>query len=94
MSNLTTARLLPEFCIRSLSLAPSLVLLAPFRKKLSAFTRNAPETATLKVQVEMLPDASVAVQVTVVLPTGKEEPDGGKQITTPPGQLSVAVASV
>jgi hypothetical protein len=91
-SNLTTARLFPEFCIRSLSLAPSLVLLAPFLKKLSALARIAPLTATLKLQLDMLPDASVAVHVTVVLPNEKDEPDGGMHTTVTPGQLSVAVA--
>jgi hypothetical protein len=69
-----------------------LVLFAPFLKKLSALTRIAPETATLKVQLDMLTDASVAVQVTVVMPKGKGEPDGGKHTTATPGQLSVPVA--
>jgi len=50
------------------------------------------KTLTLKLQVAVLPDASVAVQVTVVEPTGKHEPDGGLQATVTPGQLSVAVA--
>ena len=39
----------------------------------------------------VLPDASVAVQVTVVTPTGKHVPDGGLQTVVTPGQLSVAV---
>jgi hypothetical protein len=53
------------------------------RQKLKAFTLN--------VQVAILPEASVAVQVTVVVPTGKVEPDGGLQTAVTPGQLSVAV---
>ena len=34
-------------------------------------------TVTVKVHEPVLPDASVAVQVTVVVPTGKLEPDAG-----------------
>lgn len=34
---------------------------------------------------------SVAVQVTIVDPTGKKEPDGGEHATTAPGQLSITV---
>ncbi len=49
-------------------------------------------TVTVKEQVAVLPEASVAVQVTVVVPTGKQSPDGGVQLTVTPGQLSVAVA--
>jgi len=37
-------------------------------------------------------DASVAVQVTVVVPTGMQVPDGGVHTTVTPGQLSLAVA--
>lgn len=48
-------------------------------------------TVTAKLHVETLPAASVAVQVTVVVPTGKAEPDGGWQTTLTPGQLSVAL---
>jgi hypothetical protein len=46
----------------------------------------------VNVQLEVLPAASVAVQVTVVVPTGKNVPDAGEQTTVTPGQLSVAVA--
>jgi len=38
-------------------------------------------TTTLKPHVAVLPDASVAVQVTVVVPTGNEEPGAGLQTT-------------
>lgn len=41
----------------------------------------------------MLPEVSVAVQVTVVVPTGRTVPEGGLQATVTPGQLSVAVAA-
>jgi hypothetical protein len=42
-------------------------------------------------QVAVLPLASVAVQVTVVVPTGMIEPEAGTHATVTPGQLSVAV---
>jgi hypothetical protein len=45
---------------------------------------------TEKLQVALLPEVSVAVQVTVVVPTGTGEPEGGTQATVTPGQLSVA----
>ena len=49
-------------------------------------------TRTLKLQVAVLPQASTAVQFTVVSPTGNSEPDAGVQKTlTGAGQLSVAV---
>jgi hypothetical protein len=35
-------------------------------------------------------DVSVAVQVTDVVPSGRQEPDGGLQLTVTPGQLSWA----
>jgi hypothetical protein len=38
-------------------------------------------TVTVKVQFAELFEASVAVQVTVVVPVGKPEPDGGLQET-------------
>ena len=41
----------------------------------------------------MLPDASVAVQVTVVVPRGKQVPDGGLHTTVAPGQLSPITGS-
>lgn len=36
--------------------------------------------------------ASFAIHVTVVVPFGKTDPEGGLQVTVTPGQLSVAVA--
>ncbi len=50
-------------------------------------------TVTVKVQEAVLPDASVAVQVTGVAPFGKVEPDGGLQLVVTPGQLSLAVGA-
>ena len=49
-------------------------------------------TRTRKVQAVRLVQSSVAVQVTVVLPTGNKLPDGGEQVTaTLASALSVAV---
>ena len=48
-------------------------------------------TVTVKLQVAVLPDASVAVAVTVVVPFGKFVPEGGLVTTLTPGQLSDAV---
>ena len=50
-------------------------------------------TLTVKVQLAVLPLASVAVQVTVVAPTGKTLPLAGTQVTFVTEQLSVAVAA-
>ena len=49
------------------------------------------KTATVNEQVAVLPEASVAVQVTVVTPIGNIDPDGGVHATVTPGQLSDAV---
>jgi hypothetical protein len=41
-------------------------------------------TVTVKLQVVIVfPDVSVAVQVTVVAPVGKTDPDDGAQLTVP-----------
>jgi hypothetical protein len=48
-------------------------------------------TVTLKLQVEVLPDASVAVQVTLVVPCWNVEPEAGAQAVVTPAQLSPAV---
>ena len=47
-------------------------------------------TVTVKLQLVWLPEASVAVATTVVVPIGKAEPDGGVLATVTPGQLSDA----
>lgn len=44
---------------------------------------------TAKVQVAVFPELSVAVQVTIVVPTGNEDPEGGVQTTELTPQLSV-----
>ena len=50
-------------------------------------------TVTVNVHEALLPLASLTVQVTVVVPFGKVEPDAGTQDAAPtPEQLSVAVA--
>ena len=48
-------------------------------------------TVTVKAHVEVLPCASVAVLVTVVVPTAKVLPLAGLLATVTPGQLSVAL---
>ena len=53
---------------------------------------HADATFTWNVHWAVLPDVSVAVQVTVVVPTGMQVPDGGVHTTVTPGQLSLAVA--
>src|SRR5438093_360868 len=51
--------------------------------------RSVSLTVTVKMQLEWLPLASVAVQVTELVPLAKLEPDAGTHRTEPPGQLSV-----
>ena len=48
-------------------------------------------TVTINVQVSALPTASIAMQVTVVVPTGNTEPEAGLQDIEASEQLSVAV---
>ena len=50
-------------------------------------------TVTLNEQALTFPAASVAVQVTDVIPTGKAVPGGMLYETLTPGQLSLAVAA-
>jgi len=47
------------------------------------------DTVILNVQLPVLFDVSVAVQVTVVIPTGKQVPDTGTQLTDCTAQLSL-----
>jgi hypothetical protein len=50
-------------------------------------------TVTVNEQLAELLDASLTVQLTVVVPFGNVEPDDGEHTGVPtPGQLSVAVA--
>ena len=53
--------------------------------------RQTSKTLIVKLHVAVFIDESVAVQVTVIVPVGMHEPDGGLQTTVTPGQLSVAV---
>ena len=46
-------------------------------------------TATVKVQADAFPAASLVVQTTLVMPFRKTEPGGGLQLVVVPGQLSV-----
>src|SRR5439155_8240569 len=49
-------------------------------------------TVTVKLQLELLPDVSVAVHTTLVVPLGKLDPDAGTHTIEPPRQLSVKLA--
>jgi hypothetical protein len=51
-------------------------------------------TDTVNVQLFVLPLVSVAVQVTVVVPTAKQVPDAGEQFMVGLGQLSLGVGFV
>jgi hypothetical protein len=51
-------------------------------------------TVTVNEQLLVLPDASVAVQVTVVVPFAKAVPDAGVHTTVAVEQLSEAVGVV
>jgi hypothetical protein len=55
--------------------------------------RKTLKLVTVNEQVAVLPVASVAVQVTVVVPTGSGDPDGGTHTVVTPGQLSDAVGA-
>ena len=46
----------------------------------------------VKEQLALLPDGSLAVQVTVLVPFAKVEPEAGLQVTATEPLLSVAVA--
>src|SRR5712692_6382811 len=59
-------------------------LLSSCRQKLN--------TVTVKLQVAVFPEASVAVHVTVVVPIGKAELEGGLQ-TTVPGRRTLSLPS-
>ena len=45
-------------------------------------------TVTVNEQVDVLPPVSVAIELTVVVPFGKVDPDGGVLTTLTPSQLS------
>ncbi|GAB6181206.1 hypothetical protein JCM14036_25250 [Desulfotomaculum defluvii] len=45
-------------------------------------------TVIAKLHEDVLSDASVAMQVTALVPTGKKEPEGGLQAKVTPGQFS------
>jgi hypothetical protein len=52
--------------------------------------KQASKTEIVKLQLAVLPEASVAVQVTVVVPSGKLDPEAGEQTGVTAGQLSLA----
>jgi hypothetical protein len=51
-------------------------------------------TVTVKLHEAVRLDASVAVQVTVVVPLANVDPDAGLHTTVTPGQLSLPVGVV
>ena len=53
--------------------------------------RQMSKVVTENMHIAILFDASVAVQTTAVVPSGKQVPDGGEHETVTPGQLSVTV---
>src|SRR5438046_3403322 len=57
----------------------------------SVVSRYSPLVRSKVQSAELFPLASVAWQVTVVVPFGKVEPLGGVQVVVEPGQLSLAV---
>src|SRR2546425_7989044 len=59
------------------------VLVSSWRQKLN--------TVTLKLQLDWLLEVSVAVQVTVVVPTPNTDPPGGLHANVTPGQLSLTI---
>jgi hypothetical protein len=69
--------------VTALTITKLPVLVSSCKQKLDVVTANEHDA--------VLPEASVAVQVTVVVPTAKVEPDGGLQADVTPGQLSLAV---
>ena len=50
-------------------------------------------TVTVKLHEDVLLLVSVAVQLTVVVPTGKFEPEAGEHTVVTPGQLSLATGA-
>ena len=69
---------------------PVNVLINNLLPGLPSSSRQTLNAVTVNEQVAVLPEASVAVQVTVVVPTGNGVPEGGTHATVTPGQLSVA----
>ena len=50
-------------------------------------------TVTVKLQVSAFPALSSAMQITIEFPTGKEEPEGGVQLTVAGEQFSTTVGA-
>ena len=48
---------------------------------------------TVNEQLALLCEASITLQLTVVVPFGKAEPEAGEQVGARPGQLSVTVGA-
>src|SRR5258706_16340566 len=60
---------------------------------MSCGVAGAAVTITLKLQLFVLPDVSVAVQSTALVPKPNIEPGGGRQFNTTPAQLSLIVGA-
>ena len=69
---------------------PQLVALTTMFEEQARTTGGQPLTVTVKLQLVLLPQLSVAVQVTVVVPGGKVLPLGGLQLTVTGPQPPVA----
>src|SRR4051812_46909724 len=82
--NFTTSALLMAL------LTPGRALTLTIKARISA-SAVLTVTVTVKWQLPVLLEPSVAVQVTVVGPIGKVLPEAGKQVTLAAPQLSVAV---
>jgi hypothetical protein len=86
---------MPQLSLLPLSTASAVVLPLPeaFSCTVTSWQRavgsSVSFTVTLKLQVPVLPDASVAVTVTEVVPTSKKEPLPGTAEAVSPGQLSL-----
>ena len=72
--------------------SPAAATLGPVTEPTSA--PRSSETVTVKEHWPVRPTASVAVQVTVVTPTGNAVPEPGTHWTDAPAQLSDAVGVV
>src|SRR3970282_2263302 len=58
-----------------------------------SFSIHTSKNVIVNEHIFALPDVSVAVQVTVVVPRGKNDPEGGTHATPTPGQLSLAIGA-
>src|SRR5688500_12688100 len=69
--------------------SPVVLLKSTTFPALPSSCRQPLNTLTVNIQLAVLPEPLVAVQVTVVVPTGNREPLAGLHTTVAPGQLPV-----